>query len=46
MLAVLAMLCGSLPASAQLPMTLHVDASQARMKILHATMTMPARPGR
>jgi predicted metalloprotease with PDZ domain len=45
MLAVLAMLCGSLPASAQLPMTLNVDASQARMKILHASLSMPARPG-
>ena len=45
MIAVFAMLCGSSLASAQLPMTLNVDASQARMKILHASLSMPARPG-
>src|ERR1700709_1257474 len=43
--AVFAMLCESSIARAQLPITLNVDASQARMKILHASLSMPARPG-
>src|SRR6188508_831147 len=33
------------PTSRPLAMTLEVDATDAPMKILHATMTMPARPG-
>ena len=43
--AAFATLCVSSPASAQLPMILNVDASQARMKILHASLSLPARPG-
>jgi predicted metalloprotease with PDZ domain len=38
-------ICGSFRASAQPAMTLNVDASQARMKILHASLSMPARSG-
>jgi predicted metalloprotease with PDZ domain len=38
-------ICGSARASAQSTITLNVDASQARMKILHASMSMTARPG-
>jgi predicted metalloprotease with PDZ domain len=38
-------MCGSSLASAQQTLTLNVDASQARMKILHASLSMPARPG-
>lgn len=43
--AAVATMCGSSLASAQPAMTLNVDASQARMKILHASLSMPARPG-
>ena len=45
LVAVFAMLYGSSSAAAQLPITLNVDASQARMQILHASLSMPARPG-
>jgi hypothetical protein len=38
-------ICGSVRASAQPMVTLNVDASQARMKILHASISMTARPG-
>src|SRR5262245_45657380 len=38
-------ICSAARASAQSTMTLNVDASQARMKILHASISMTARPG-
>jgi predicted metalloprotease with PDZ domain len=44
-LAAFVTICGSVRASAQPTMTLNVDASQARMKILHASISMTARPG-
>ena len=43
--AALILICGSSRGFAQPAMTLSVDASQARMKILHASLSMPARSG-
>lgn len=43
--AVFAAICGPSLASAQSTIALNVDASQARMKILHASLSMPARSG-
>jgi predicted metalloprotease with PDZ domain len=43
--AAFATMCGPSLASAQSTITLNVDASQARMKILHASLSMPARSG-
>ncbi len=42
----LALLAGAAPLRADAPITLEVDATQATKKILHARLTIPAKPGR